>query len=46
LRIGSFVRESARVVITDVLDAKGQSLAAELGVAATLEHLNVAKMKD
>jgi 3alpha(or 20beta)-hydroxysteroid dehydrogenase len=37
-----FVAEGAQVVLTDVLDEKGEALAAELGAAATYQHLNVA----
>jgi 3alpha(or 20beta)-hydroxysteroid dehydrogenase len=41
-----FVEEGARVVLTDVLDELGAALAAELGDAATYQHLNVAKPED
>jgi 3alpha(or 20beta)-hydroxysteroid dehydrogenase len=36
-----FVEEGANVVITDVLDAEGEALAAELGEAARYLHLDV-----
>lgn len=35
------VAEGAKVVITDVLDAEGEALAAELGEAAIYQHLDV-----
>ena len=41
-----FVEEGAQVVLTDVLDDKGEALVAELGAAATYQHLNVAKVGD
>lgn len=37
----AFVREGARVVIADVLDEEGRTLAADLGPAARYEHLDV-----
>jgi 3alpha(or 20beta)-hydroxysteroid dehydrogenase len=36
-----FAREGARVVVSDVLDAPGRKLAAELGHGATYAHLDV-----
>lgn len=41
-----FIQEGARVVLTDVLDAKGEAVAAELGDAASYQHLNVAHIND
>jgi 3alpha(or 20beta)-hydroxysteroid dehydrogenase len=38
-----FVEEGARVVVTDVLDAAGAAVAADLGEAATYLHLDVAR---
>ena len=38
-----FVREGARVLITDVLDAEGEALARELGAAARYCHLDVSR---
>ena len=42
----ALVEEGALVVIGDVLDAEGQQLAAELGVAATYVHLDVTSRSD
>jgi 3alpha(or 20beta)-hydroxysteroid dehydrogenase len=41
-----FVREGAHVVVTDVLDAEGERLAAELGPAALHLHLDVTQPDD
>ncbi len=41
-----FVREGARVVIADVLDAAGEALAAELGEAACYCHLDVSREEE
>jgi 3alpha(or 20beta)-hydroxysteroid dehydrogenase len=41
-----FVREGARVVVTDVLDADGSALATELGDAASYVHLDVTSLDD
>jgi 3alpha(or 20beta)-hydroxysteroid dehydrogenase len=41
-----FVREGARVVVTDVLDAEGSALATELGDAASYVHLDVTSLDD
>jgi 3alpha(or 20beta)-hydroxysteroid dehydrogenase len=41
-----FVAEGARVVMTDVLDAEGESLARELGAAAQFMHHDVASEAD
>ena len=41
-----FVREGARVVIADVLDAAGEALAAELGEAARFCHLDVSSEEE
>jgi 3alpha(or 20beta)-hydroxysteroid dehydrogenase len=41
-----FVREGARVVITDVLEQEGQALAAELGPAATFVRHDVTSETD
>lgn len=37
----AFVREGARVLLTDVLDDAGATLAADLGVSAAYRHLDV-----
>lgn len=41
-----FVQEGAKVVISDVNDEKGESLAEELGEAAIYQHADVAKEDD
>ncbi len=41
-----FVREGAKVLITDVLDAEGEALARELGPAARYQHLDVSREED
>jgi 3alpha(or 20beta)-hydroxysteroid dehydrogenase len=41
-----FVREGARVIITDILDAEGNDLAAELGDKAVFLHHDVANETD
>ena len=41
-----FVREGARVVITDILDEQGQALTRELGDAARFVHHDVASESD
>ena len=41
----AFVRDGARVVIGDILDAEGEALAADLGDAALYVHLDVADDK-
>lgn len=38
-----FVREGARVILTDILDDEGQALAQSLGSAASYYHLDVAR---
>lgn len=41
-----FVKEGAKVVIADILDAEGQRLADELGAAAIYQHLDVTQPED
>ena len=41
-----FVREGARVLITDVLDAEGEALARELGPAAQYRRLDVSREEE
>jgi 3alpha(or 20beta)-hydroxysteroid dehydrogenase len=41
-----FVREGARVVVSDILDDQGRALAGELGGAATYVHLDVTSEQD
>ncbi len=41
-----FVAEGARVLITDLLDERGEKLAAELGDAALYQHLDVRREED
>jgi len=41
-----FVEEGARVLVSDVLDAEGAALAAELGAAARYQHLDVTQERD
>ncbi|HEX7097454.1 MAG TPA: glucose 1-dehydrogenase [Acidimicrobiales bacterium] len=41
-----FVREGARVVVSDVLDEQGHALAEELGDAASYVHLDVTSASD
>ena len=40
------VKEGARVVVGDILDAEGAALAAELGDSVRFVHLDVTKIKD
>jgi 3alpha(or 20beta)-hydroxysteroid dehydrogenase len=41
-----FVAEGAQVLLTDVLDAEGEAVAAELGDAAAYRHLDVTSEED
>lgn len=41
-----FVAEGARVLLTDVLDAEGEAVAASLGEAAAYRHLDVTSEED
>ena len=41
-----FVAEGAKVLLTDVLDAEGEAVAAELGDAAAYRHLDVTSEED
>ena len=41
-----FATEGARVVLADVIDEPGRKLAAELGVSARYEHLDVSNERD
>ena len=41
-----FVQSGARVVIADILDERGEPLAAELGDAAYFQHLDVTSQDD
>jgi 3alpha(or 20beta)-hydroxysteroid dehydrogenase len=41
-----FVAEGAKVLLTDVLDAEGEAVAAELGEAAAYRHLDVTSEED
>ena len=42
----AFVREGARVIVTDILDAPGASVAARLGPMARYRHLDVRSERD
>lgn len=41
-----FAREGAKVIIADILEAEGKALAAELGISAMFQPLNVSKEDD